>query len=315
MNTLPPRVSHAQEIHLPFLEKKQILLAVKREDLLHRHISGNKYRKLYYNLLSARRKSYKTLLTFGGAYSNHIAATAYAAKLFGFRSIGIIRGEELARDIHHTLSQNPSLRFAAEQGMELHFISRKAYREKENPAFIKKLEQQFGEFYLIPQGGTNRLGVKGAMEILTENDYVYDYVACAVGTGGTIAGLIESSADHQTVLGFPALKEQFLEKEIAKFTDKTRWKLIRDYHFGGFARANPSLIHFINDFHRETGLLLDPVYTGKMMFGLMDLIAKDFFPPGSKILAIHTGGLQGIDGMNALLRKKGWPLIAQNFYE
>jgi len=291
------------------LKKKEITLAVKREDLLHEHISGNKFRKLYYNVIAAKEKGYDTLLTFGGAYSNHIAATAAAGKEYGLKTIGVIRGNELGENLAETLAQNPTLRFAYQQGMRFHFVTRSSYREKHTPEFIEKLFKLFGTFYLVPEGGTNELAVKGTEEILTPEDESFDYIACAIGTGGTIAGIINSSLPHQKILGFPALKEQFLEKNIKKYVKKDNWQLIRDYNFGGFAKIDKKLVDFINMVNTLHNLPLDPVYTGKMLYGIIDLIKKDYFPKGSKILAIHTGGLQGRDGMNIKLQKKSLPLL------
>ncbi len=315
MEVLPPKKSVNQKVNLPFLEKAGVELYIKREDLLHRHISGNKYRKLFYNLMQARREGHHTLLTFGGAFSNHIAATAYAVRLAGMKSIGVIRGDELGKDLQKTLKENPTLRFAVAQGMQLHFVSRRNYRKKTEPSFREHLHDLFGDFYWVPEGGTNHLAVKGAAEILTQNDQTFDVITCAVGTGGTIAGLINASFPHQQILGFPALKENYLENNIKKYTAKTNWQLIRDYHLGGFAKVSPELIRFINDFHARTNILLDPVYTAKMMMGLQNMIKKGFFQRGTKILAIHTGGLQGIDGMNIHLKKKGLPLIRTAFYQ
>jgi len=291
------------------LKKKKITLAVKREDLLHEHISGNKFRKLYYNILTAREKGYTSLLTFGGAYSNHIAATAAAGKEYNFKTIGVIRGDELGENLSKTLKENPTLAFAHQQGMKFHFVSRSVYRQKKNPDFIRNLFQIFGNFYLVPEGGTNELAIKGTEEILTPEDTQFDFICCAVGTGGTIAGIINTSYSHQKIIGFPALKENFLHKNIQKYVHKDNWDLIRDYHFGGFAKVNQALIDFINMVNTLHNLPLDPIYTGKMMFGIIDLIKKDFFPEGSKILAIHTGGLQGREGMNIRLQKKQMPLL------
>lgn len=291
------------------LKKKKITLAVKREDLLHEHISGNKFRKLYYNILTARKKGYTSLLTFGGAYSNHIAATAAAGKEYNFKTIGVIRGDELGENLSKTLKENPTLAFAHQQGMKFHFVSRSVYRQKKNPDFIRNLFQIFGNIYLVPEGGTNELAIKGTEEILTPEDAQFDFICCAVGTGGTIAGIINTSYSHQKIIGFPALKENFLHKNIQKYVHKDNWDLIRDYHFGGFAKVNQALIDFINMVNTLHNLPLDPIYTGKMMFGIIDLIKKDFFPEGSKILAIHTGGLQGREGMNIRLQKKQIPLL------
>ncbi len=306
---LPKKESENQKVSHPLLEEKGVMLFVKREDLLHKHISGNKYRKLFYNLIDAKRKRYKRILTFGGAFSNHIAATATAGRAFGFETIGVIRGNELAGRIKEVITENPTLAFAHRQGMRFYFVDRTTYRLKETADFIENLKQRFGHFYLVPQGGTNELAVKGAQEILNENDAEFDYIACAVGTGGTIAGIINASMPRQKVLGFPALKENFLQHDIRKYVRKNNWTLIRDYHFGGFAKINEALITFVNRFYRQTGIPLDPVYTGKMLYGLFDMIEKGHFTRETKILAVHTGGLQGIDGMNFRLQKKGLPLL------
>jgi len=212
--------------------------------------------------------------------------------------------------LQRKISENPTLNFAQSCGMQLKFVDRASYREKNTLEFIDKLEEDFDYFYLIPEGGTNELAIKGCEEILTKGDADFDFICCSVGTGGTISGLINSSKPDQQILGFPALKGDFLKKEIVKFAQKSNWELITDYHFGGYAKVNKELIDFINDFKKETKIQLDPVYTGKMMFGIMDLIDKEFFPKGSKILAIHTGGLQGIHGMNKLLMKKELPIVS-----
>ncbi len=306
---IPQQQPYNQYLNDCLLKKKEITLAVKREDVLHEHISGNKFRKLYYNILAAKEKEYDTLLTFGGAFSNHIAATAAAGKEFGLKTIGIIRGNELGENLSKTLAENPTLAFAHNQGMKFHFISRQAYRNKTNPEFIRNLYKLFGKFYLVPEGGTNALAVKGTQEILKPEDEEFDYVCSAIGTGGTIAGIINSSFSHQKILGFPALKENFLHNDIQKYISKNNWELIRNYHFGGFAKVDNKLIRFINMVNMLHHLPLDPIYTGKMLYGIIDLIKKDYFPKGSKILAIHTGGLQGREGMNLRLKKKEEELI------
>lgn len=292
-----------QHIKLP--TNFDVELYLKREDKIHPYISGNKYRKLKYNLIEAKKLGYKTLLTFGGAFSNHIAAVAFAGQEFDFNTIGIIRGEELVDKVNG----NATLKFASECGMQFKFISRQNYREKEARKFIDQLKSEFGDFYLVPEGGTNSLAVKGCEEILSSNDDKFDYICCAVGTGGTISGLINSSKPHQKILGFPALKGDFLSDNISKFVSKNNWELITDYHFGGYAKVNEELIDFINQFKDEQNISLDPVYTGKLMFGVYKLIGNGFFKKDSKILAIHTGGLQGITGMNNRLKQKGLPLI------
>ena len=278
---------------------------VKPEYLIHPYISGNKYRKLKYNLADAKQKGKNTLLTFGGAFSNHISAVASAGKEFGFKTIGIIRGEELASKI----DANPTLSFAKHCGMTLKFISRNQYKHKTDADFIACLKQEFGDVYLIPEGGTNALAIKGCEEILGKADEVFDFICCSVGTGGTISGLINAALPHQKIIGFPALKGDFLQEEITKFVTNKNWELNTDYHFGGYARATDELIAFINRFKSLYNIPLDPVYTGKMMYGIYDLIKKGYFPKQAKILAIHTGGLQGIEGMNVKLKQQNKPLI------
>lgn len=288
---------------LTFDNPYQIEVVIKREDAIHPYISGNKFRKLKYNVQEAQRLNHDTLLTFGGAFSNHIAAVASVGQLCGLKTIGIIRGEELSE------VSNPTLDYAKSCGMQLYFISRQAYQQKHTTSFLKTLSEKFGDFYLLPEGGTNALAVKGCEEILTKHDADYDYICCSVGTGGTISGIINSSLPHQKVLGFPALKGDFLREEIAKFALKSHWDLITDYHFGGYGKIPTELIRFINTFKSNYDIPLDPIYTGKLVFGVFDLIEKGYFPKGSKILVIHTGGLQGIAGMNAILKQKKLPLI------
>ncbi len=286
-----------------------IQLFIKREDFLHPIISGNKFRKLKYNIQEAKKLGHTKLLTFGGAYSNHILAVAGAGAEFGFSTIGIIRGEELESKI----AENPTLAKAQELGMRFYFVSRTAYRDKEEITFVNHLQEKFGNFYLIPEGGTNELAIKGCEEILTSEDKSYfTHIACAVGTGGTISGLINSSGQKQQIIGFSSLKGAFLSDVIRNFATQENWHTNCDYHFGGYGKVSDELISFLNRFYQETRIPLDPVYTGKMMFGIFDLIEKDYFPPGAKILAIHTGGLQGIPGMNQLLKKKNKEILHYN---
>jgi 1-aminocyclopropane-1-carboxylate deaminase len=194
--------------------------------------------------------------------------------------------------------------------MQFKFVTREAYRHKTEADFIANLKQEFGEFYLIPEGGTNAFAVKGCEEILSKEDAEYDFICCSVGTGGTISGIINSLLPHQKVLGFPALKVDFLNHEICKFAQKKNLELIKDYHFGGYGKVSPELITFINQFYAENQIPLDPIYTGKMVFGVMDLIDKNYFPENSKILLIHTGGIQGVAGINIKLKKKHLQTIA-----
>ncbi|WP_411688956.1 1-aminocyclopropane-1-carboxylate deaminase/D-cysteine desulfhydrase [Acinetobacter indicus] len=280
--------SIAQQVPYQHIEYRHQRISIKRLDLIHPQISGNKFFKLKYNLLAARQQGFEKVLTFGGAYSNHIAATAFAAHQFGFQSLGMIRGEELAQR-----PLNPTLATAQQFGMQLEFISRNAYRQKDQPDFLQHLQQQYPDFYLIPEGGTNALAVQGCREILTAEDAQFDLICCAVGTGGTLAGLIEASQQHQQLLGFSALKGDFLTQEVAQLTTKRNWRILDDYCCGGYAKTTPELIQFIQSFEQRYNIPLEQVYTGKMLRGIFDLIDQDKIGPDQKILLIHTGGLQG----------------------
>lgn len=264
-------------------------ITIKRLDQIHPQISGNKFFKLKYNFLEAQRLGYKKIITFGGAYSNHIAATAYAAHRFGFDSIGIIRGEELViKTLNHTLST------AQQFGMQFQFVSREKYRLKDTKEFLEELKLHYSDSYIIPEGGSNELAIQGCLEILSKDDLKnYDVICCAVGTGGTITGLIEASAKHQKVLGFSALKGDFLTDDVAQLTNKRNWKILDDYCCGGYAKTNDELFQFIKSFEKQYQIPLEHIYTGKMMLGIFDLIQKQYFPKNSRILVIHSGGLQG----------------------
>ena len=290
--------SPVQEVEDPELKDSGIRLLMKRDDMIHEHISGNKWRKLKYNLREAAEQSHHTLLTFGGAYSNHISATAFAAHKAGFSSVGVIRGEDDAT--------NPTLKFSREHGMQLHFVSREDYRRKNEDDFIDELEGKFGRFFLVPEGGANGLGVRGCAEILPEIDVEFDVVCCAAGTGTTLAGRALTLKENQKLLGFPALKGvEFLKEEVERLMAESALRLpstvdsqlITDYHFGGYAKMKPELLDFIKGFQERTGIPLDPIYTGKMMFGIYDMLRNGHFKEGTTILAIHTGGLQGWQGM------------------
>ncbi|WP_298426524.1 pyridoxal-phosphate dependent enzyme [uncultured Kordia sp.] len=292
-----------QEVLLNF--DADVRLFIKREDMIHPFVSGNKFRKLKYNLAEANKQNQRTLLTFGGAFSNHIAAVAAAGKIHKFQTIGIIRGEELISKVE----TNPTLQFAVDNGMQLKFITRENYRKKTSKEFLGQLTAEFGRFYTIPEGGTNSLAVKGCAEIITETEKDFDTICCAVGTGGTIAGISKGAYAHQKVIGFPALKGDFLQEEIKPYVSTDNWTLINAYHFGGYGKVTDELIQFINTFKNQTEIPLDPIYTGKMLYGIIDLIKKGHFAKQNRILAIHTGGLQGIEGMNRKLQRKGQKTI------
>jgi len=271
------------------LANANVRLFIKCEYLNHSFISGNKWWKLKYNLEEAYRLGHRKLLTFGGAYSNHIYATAAAANEFGFESIGIIRGDE-------TLPLNATLAFAKERRMQLHYVTREEYRTKTELDFQEKLTDMFGDFYLIPEGGSNEFAVKGVSEFaeLLSREAELDYMCLPVGTGGTIAGIISGLDDNKMIIGFPVLKgAQFLETDIRSYTDKKNWQLMYEYHFGGYAKSTKELANFMNEFESAHSIPLDLIYTAKMMFGIFDLVKQGFFERGSSILVLHTGGLQG----------------------
>ncbi len=293
------------------LEAHQVRLFIKRDDLIHPSVSGNKFRKLKYNILEMKRLGKQGLITFGGAFSNHIHAVAAAGKLLNVPTVGFIRGEK-------TPLLNTTLAFAENCGMTLHFVSRFEYRHKD--LIIKDLENQFPYYYVLPEGGTNILAMQGTAEIVPEIieqlGTTPDFICLACGTGGTTAGIVSAATTLPKpikVLGFAALKGNFLEKDVLEllkqaekeinteggiFEQKKHWSIQNNYAFGGYAKWTPQLIDFINDFKHKHAIALDPVYTGKMLYGMFDLIEKGFFPKNTTIIALHTGGLQGIDGFN-----------------
>ena len=280
-------------------------VSLKPEYLIHPTVSGNKYRKLKYNLQKVQSENYNGILTFGGAFSNHIAATAAAGQALAIPTVGIIRGEELASNT----VLNSTLSYAKSCGMHLDFVSRSTYNDKTDSAYLKTLLETYENFYVIPEGGTNALAVKGCEEILTEKDQAFDVICCAVGTGGTISGLINASLPTQKIIGFPALKGGFLNEDIRKFATQSNWELWEAYHFGGYAKVDSKLITFMNDFKSVYNIPLDPVYTAKMMYGIFDAIESGQISKNIKVLAIHTGGLQGIEGMNLRLKQKQLDVI------
>lgn len=279
----------AQTVNEQHIDYLGVSLKIKRLDQIHPQISGNKFFKLKYNFIEAQQRGLKNVLTFGGAFSNHIAATAFAAHQFGFNSVGIIRGDELKNRL-----LNPTLTKAQTLGMHLHFISRSAYREKDQPNFIAELSKQFPSHYLIPEGGTNELAIKGCKEILTEHDRLnFDVICCAVGTGGTLTGLIEASKIYQKIIGFSALKGNFLTAEISKNTHKRNWLITDEFCFGGYAKSTSSLMQFIIWFEKQYQIPLEHVYTAKMFYGVFKWIEKAKLNANQRILIIHSGGLQG----------------------
>ena len=266
-----------------------IVVSVKRIDLVHPHIAGNKFYKLKYNLQAARAQGKTLLISFGGAYSNHIHALAHAAHEYGFQAIGIIRGQELAEQ-----ALNPTLQDAADLGMRFEFISRSDYRQKHSPEFLQAVLNRHPNAYIIPEGGCNDLAIQGCAEILSDADKRdFEVICCAVGTGGTLAGLINASAAQQRLIGYAALKTDHLSAAIMHMTHKRQWQVFSEEVFGGYGRFNAELLDFIANTQACNDLPLDPIYTGKAFYRLSQHIAEGMFAPNSRILFIHTGGLQG----------------------
>ncbi len=308
--------SPLEELNCPLFVEKGLKVFIKRDDLIHPSVQGNKWRKLKYNILKIKELGISKMLTYGGAFSNHIYATAAAGKSFGIDTIGIIRGER-----SYPLSK--TLVFAESCGMSLVFVSRTDFKDKD--AIANKVTQNIAsDVYLLPEGGTNKLALLGCQEIVQEIThqvpFAIDYFITACGTGGTIGGIIQSVNENQKVVGISVLKGNFLKNDIANIINvndnseifikknlniekKINWVINTDYHFGGYAKWTVELIEFINQFKVQYGIQLDPVYTGKMFYCLFDLIKKDYFPRGASIAAIHTGGLQGIEGFNEVRLK------------
>lgn len=269
-------------------------LHVKRLDLLHPLINGNKPFKLKYNIEAAIAQGCTTLLTFGGAYSNHIAATAAMAQALGLHSIGIIRGHELAHSPHNELSL--TLQRAQAQGMQLHFVSREEYRLRNDAHYLAQLQHRFPHAYMIPEGGSNALGVQGCADILTNDDRdFYDVVACAVATGATFAGLINSAAADQQLYGIAVLKGDFLLTEVEKWTmplKRDNWQLCLDAHHGGYGKISTALQQFVDKFNAQYDCPIEPIYTGKLFYHIWQLLQQGHFAKGTRLLLIHSGGLQ-----------------------
>ena len=286
-------ISNAAIEMLPndLFQQKQVTVSVLRIDKIHPVVSGNKLFKLHFFLQEALQTSHKTILTFGGAYSNHLAATAYACSVLGLKSIGIIRGEEPA-ELSHTLLQ------CLNEGMQLKFISRQQYAENDDAEFIQSLKNEFGECTLVPEGGYHPLGAKGAALIMDLVGKNYSHICTAMGTATTLAGLLRRAEPFQKIIGIPVLKGMTdMEERLLHLTgNKTlpgNFDLLDDYHFGGYAKKTDELIQFMNQCWQQYQLPLDFVYTAKMLYAVTDQVKKDRFPKGSNILCLHTGGLQG----------------------
>jgi 1-aminocyclopropane-1-carboxylate deaminase len=282
--------SPIHQIQHQLFDEQGLKVFIKRDDMIHPIISGNKWRKLKYLLKQAQVENKTHLVTFGGAYSNHLLATAAAAAKFGFKSTGFVRGEEV---------NNDTLFLCRLHGMNLIFTDRESYRDK--PSLFSKHFADNNEAFFIDEGGASALAAKGCSELIDELSETYDHIFCACGTGTTAAGIINGLSEQKLLTQFhviPVLKNgEFLRAKIDNFLERpSAYHLYTDYHFGGYGKVNDELIRFVKQFVVETGILIEPIYTGKMLYALYDMIAKSYFKPGSRILAIHTGGIWGLLG-------------------
>lgn len=300
MLKIPSEKIPIQEIPI----QKNVRLFIKREDLVHPQISGNKYWKLFYNINNylETKPENPLIITFGGAFSNHISAVSATGNLAQVKTLGIIRGEELEKKWTH----NPTLVFAKRNGMNLKFVTRDEYRYKEK--LTEFLQHEFPQALIIPEGGTNNNAIQGVKMMLNNDTKDFDYLCTAVGIGGTLAGISEFCEENQKVIGFKVVVDSSLESKISELTSKRNFHLT-DAAFGGYGKINDENVRFINDFKMKFDIPLEPIYTGKMMQKVFEMIDADYFPEGSKILCFHTGGLQGIVGANMLLEKQNRNLI------
>ena len=303
-------LSPLQKIHHPLFEHHSIQVSIKRDDLIHPIISGNKWRKLKYNLKEVKKRNLSGVVSFGGAYSNHIHALAYAAQQEELKCIGIIRGEQV-------YANNFTLSWARHWGMELKFVDRATYRTRYENDFLEKLQQQYSDYYLVPEGGSNALAIPGMAEVIDElnQQTEFDTLITPVGSGGTLAGLISGDNNQHQLIGVAVLKQaEYLRQEIARLlsntTKHTNWQLLTQYHDSGYGKFSQQNAKTIKNFIKETGIPFEPIYSGKMLAAFIDLVTKGYFPANHKIVLLHTGGIQGLGGLAE--RKKimasEWPL-------
>lgn len=293
-----------EEIKLNLFKEKKVEVYLQRDDLLHKDVSGNKWRKLEFALRHYDRQKYNGIISFGGAFSNHLAATAAACRLLDIPFIAFIRGEEPKK-------ANPTICFLQEQGAKLHWVSRDFFRNLREKHWPNPEPEIYKGYLVIPEGGSSQMAIRSCMEMSKYWRSRFNFACCAIGTGTTFAGMVNGLENTETQsIGFIMLKDKgYLTPEIEKMTTHGNYVLNRDYHFNGFAKANDTLVEFLNWFYTETEIPLDPVYTGKLMYGIYALVEKDFFPEKSKIVAVHTGGLQGISGFNEQRKKKGKSIL------
>jgi len=290
--------SKLQHVLHPLFKKHQLIVSIKRDDNIHPIISGNKWRKLKFNLHFAEENNYTGIISFGGSFSNHIHALAFACQQQGLKSIGIIRGEQI-------YASNYTLSMAQQWGMKLNFIDRKTYRLREDTDYLKALQKKYPDYLIVPEGGSNKLALGGVGEIITElnQQCEFDTLLTPVGSGGTLAGLIQADNNQHQLLGISVLKQEgYLTEQVNSllgndYSHFNNWQILSEFHRGSYAKFSKEDEGRIIDFNQQTGFVFEPVYSGKMILALLDLIERGYFPKGQRIVLLHTGGLQGIGGM------------------
>jgi len=312
MNNFSP----IHQIEHPLFHQYKLQVYIKRDDLLHPIISGNKWRKLKYNLKAAINENKNSILSFGGSYSNHIHALAFACYQQGLGSVGIIRGEQ-------EYAHNFTLSWARHWGMKLEFVDRKTYRKRQQNQYIKELQQKFPQSFIVPEGGSNTLALSGVGDICSElqqQGITYDHLLLPVGSGGTLAGLIDSDKNQHNLLGIAVLKQgnscaNYLSTEVNKLLPQrakhfSNWQILNNYHRGGYAKFSALDLERLREFISITNIPFEPVYSGKMILALLDLITQGYFQAYDKIMLLHTGGLQGLGGLaeRKLINPLEWPL-------
>jgi len=312
-------LSELQPLHHPLFTQHNVRVQVKRDDIIHPIISGNKWRKLKYNLAHVQHnKNINGVLSFGGSYSNHIHALAFACYQHKIQCVGVIRGEE-------KYANNFTLTWARHWGMQLHFVDRKTYRRRHDADYLVQLQQKFPNYFIVPEGGSNELAISGVAEIINElsQQTDFDTLMTPTGSGGTLAGLIAGDCDScscsHRVLGVAVLKEadylvdiiKSLLPDSAKHHDN--WQLLTDFHRGGYAKFSPFDATRILEFNHVTGVDFEPVYSGKMVLAFLDLLEQGFFSQRESIVLLHTGGMQGIGGMieRGILNSGQWEMPQQ----
>ena len=302
--------SKLQTISHPLFEKHQLRVSIKRDDSIHPIISGNKWRKLKFNLDFAKMHNYTGVISFGGSFSNHIHALAFSCQQQGLKSIGIIRGEK-------EYASNFTLSMSIKWGMELNFVDRKTYRLREDQDYLAELQEAHPDYLIVPEGGSNALALSGVGEVITELNHQceFDTLLTPVGSGGTLAGLIKADKNQHQLIGIAVLKQNgYLIDQVNSLLgdplNYTHWQIMSEFHRGGYAKFSKDDANKVLSFSQQTGFTFEPVYSGKMILALLDLIAQDFFPKGHRIVILHTGGLQGIGGLieRNLLSADDWAM-------